>query len=103
MVLQVFNFIPSSSFFRYRDDQERFRVHLVIPIMMCLVYLYLIIVPIIDKPSWNFLFAILFGLGGLIFYVPFVLYSDHLDALKELQCFCSYCSALLRQIKICDD
>ena len=26
-----------------------------------------------------------------------------LDALKELQCFCSYYSALLRQIKICDD
>ena len=87
MVLQVFNFIPSSSFFRYRDDQERFRVHLVIPIMMCLVYLYLIIVPIIDKPSWNFLFAILFGLGGLIFYVPFVLYSDRFRCFDRVTVF----------------
>ena len=58
-----------------------------IPIMMCLVYLYLIIVPIIDKPSWNFLFAILFGLEGLIFYVPFVLYSDRFRCFDRVTVF----------------
>ena len=43
---------------------------------MCVIYLYLVVMPIINKPSWYFLVAILFGLGGLIFYIPFAYLSD---------------------------
>ena len=56
--------------------------------MPCLlILLILLIVPIIDKPSWNFLLVRLFGLGGLIFYIPFVLYSDRFRCFDRVTVF----------------
>ena len=63
-------------FCRYKEEEKRFRVPLALPIIMCVIYLYLVVMPIINKPSWYFLVAILFGLGGLIFYIPFAYLSD---------------------------
>ena len=43
-----------------------------IPVGMVLVSLYLLIAPIVDDPRVEFLYAALFVLGGLVFYVPLV-------------------------------
>ena len=48
------------------------QVPLVIPVGMVLVSLYLLIAPIVDDPRIEFLYAALFVLGGLLFYVPLV-------------------------------
>lgn len=61
---------------RYREEEDRFRVPLFLPIIMCLFYVYLIIVPIIAKPSWYYLGGLVFGFGGLLFYIPFVLFKE---------------------------
>lgn len=37
--------------------------------------MYLVIGPIIDKPQIEYLYAVLFILAGLIFYIPFVKYG----------------------------
>ena len=54
---------------------------------MCLVNLYLIIVPVINDPSWNYLFAVLFGIAGLIFYVPFILFSSKVNCFDRVTVF----------------
>ncbi|KAL8559421.1 hypothetical protein ACOMHN_045218 [Nucella lapillus] len=63
--------------FRYRTRWCRahriYKVPLVIPIIMTLVSLYLVVAPIVDSPRIEFIYALLFILGGLVFYVPFVL------------------------------
>ena len=56
--MYVINFLPS-----------------IIPIIMVLVSLYLIIAPIVEDPTIEFLYAAIFVLGGLVFYVPFVYFK----------------------------
>ena len=45
---------------------------MIIPIIMVVLSVYLVLAPIIDDPKVEFLYAGLFILAGLIFYVPFV-------------------------------
>ncbi|CAH0553340.1 unnamed protein product [Brassicogethes aeneus] len=52
-----------------------YKVPIIIPYMVLLISIYLIIGPIIDKPTIEYLYAALFILGGMIFYVPFVHYK----------------------------
>lgn len=49
-----------------------FKVPLVFPIFFILCSVYLIIAPIINDPALEFLYAFLFIMGGLIFYIPFI-------------------------------
>ena len=58
-----------------------FQVPLVIPIIVLLVSLFLVIAPIADKPQVEFLYAGLFIVAGLIFYVPFVYYQKELPGM----------------------
>lgn len=50
----------------------RQQVPIVIPYIVLIISIYLVIGPIIDKPQIEYLYAVLFILAGLIFYVPFV-------------------------------
>lgn len=54
------------------------KVPIIIPIVVLIISIYLIIGPIIDKPTIEYLYATMFILGGMIFYVPFVHYGLHL-------------------------
>lgn len=45
---------------------------IIIPYLVLIVSIYLVIGPIIDKPQIEYLYAVMFILAGLIFYVPFV-------------------------------
>lgn len=55
---------------KYRYAKRAYSVPLVIPIVMVLISLYLLIAPLVDDPRIEFLYAALFVLGGLVFYLP---------------------------------
>lgn len=48
---------------------------IIIPWVMLIASAYLVIAPIIDKPEWEYLYATMFIVAGLIFYIPFVQYK----------------------------
>ncbi|KAL8559422.1 hypothetical protein ACOMHN_045219 [Nucella lapillus] len=58
---------------RWKNAHRVYKVPLVIPTIMVAVSIYLVVAPIVDSPRVEFLYALLFILGGLAFYVPFVL------------------------------
>lgn len=49
-----------------------YKVPIIIPYMVLIISIYLVVGPIIDKPQIEYLYAVLFILAGLVFYVPFV-------------------------------
>ncbi|XP_052229246.1 b(0,+)-type amino acid transporter 1-like isoform X1 [Dreissena polymorpha] len=55
-----------------RDEPRIVRVPIVIPIIFLLCAIYLVIAPIVENPQIQFLYASIFIVGGLIFYVPLV-------------------------------
>ncbi|KAM9302300.1 B(0,+)-type amino acid transporter 1 [Gastrophryne carolinensis] len=61
--------------FTRKDLKRPIKVPIVIPILMTLVAIYLVLAPIIDEPEWAYLYCVLFILGGLIIYFPFVHYK----------------------------
>ncbi|KAJ8970755.1 hypothetical protein NQ317_011685 [Molorchus minor] len=52
-----------------------YKVPIIIPYLVLVISIYLIVGPIIDKPTIEYLYATLFILGGMVFYVPFVHYK----------------------------
>ncbi|XP_069698629.1 b(0,+)-type amino acid transporter 1 isoform X1 [Periplaneta americana] len=52
-----------------------YKVPLIIPVVVLVISVYLIVAPIIDKPQIEYLYAALFIVAGLIFYIPFVHYA----------------------------
>jgi L-type amino acid transporter 9 len=50
-------------------------VPIIIPIVVLVISTYLIAAPIIEKPQIEYLYACLFIVAGLIFYVPFIHYA----------------------------
>ncbi|XP_076802749.1 b(0,+)-type amino acid transporter 1-like isoform X1 [Clavelina lepadiformis] len=58
---------------RTQPDRHRpYKVPIFIPILVVLIALYLIIFPIASQPAWEYMYATLFILSGLLFYIPFV-------------------------------
>lgn len=45
---------------------------IIIPIIVLIFSIYLVIGPIIDSPQIQYLYATLFIVAGVIFYIPFV-------------------------------
>lgn len=58
-----------------RKQHLSFQVPIIIPSFVLVISIYLIIAPIIDNPTIEYLYAALFILGGMVFYVPFVHYQ----------------------------
>ncbi|ODM90871.1 b(0,+)-type amino acid transporter 1 [Orchesella cincta] len=59
-----------------RPDADRpYKVPIIIPWVMLIASTYLVVAPIIDKPQWEYLYATMFIVAGLIFYIPFVHYK----------------------------
>ncbi|XP_072380215.1 b(0,+)-type amino acid transporter 1 isoform X1 [Diabrotica undecimpunctata] len=52
-----------------------YKVPIIIPYLVLVISVYLIIGPIIDKPTIEYLYATFFILGGMLFYIPFVHYK----------------------------
>ena len=55
-----------------------------IPVVMIVVSLYLVVIPIALNPHIEFLYAILFVLSGMVFYIPFISYRLRLTFLGTL-------------------
>lgn len=64
-----------TSFNPYLPKLSSFQVPIIVPILVLLISIYLVIGPIIDKPTIEYLYAALFILSGMVFYVPFVHYK----------------------------
>ncbi|XP_030753985.1 b(0,+)-type amino acid transporter 1 isoform X2 [Sitophilus oryzae] len=64
-----------------------YKVPLIIPCVVLLISIYLIIGPIVDKPTIEYLYAALFILGGMIFYVPFVHYNYRIPFMDGVTVF----------------
>ena len=63
------------------------KVPLVIPIFVMIVSVYLVIGPIASNPQIQYVYALLFILAGLIFYVPFVYYKKVLPGIGHVTIF----------------
>lgn len=70
--------------FHDRNFIVALQVPLIIPVVVLLISFYLIIGPIIDKPTIEYLYATMFIFGGMIFYVPFVHYGFHLKFMGKV-------------------
>lgn len=60
-----------------------FQVPIIVPIIVLLVSIYLVIAPIIQDPRIEFLYAFLFSVSGIIFYVPFVVYKKEIKFMSK--------------------
>ncbi|XP_021352770.1 b(0,+)-type amino acid transporter 1-like isoform X1 [Mizuhopecten yessoensis] len=57
-------------------DRERpYKVPIIVPVIVLLFSIYLVVAPIVQNPRIEFLYAFLFMISGLFFYVPFVVYK----------------------------
>lgn len=54
------------------------QVPIILPISVLCVSIYLVIAPIINDPRIEFLYAFIFVISGLVFYVPFVVMKKSL-------------------------
>ncbi|KAK6641603.1 hypothetical protein RUM44_013318 [Polyplax serrata] len=70
------------------DHPRPYKVPIIIPIVVLIISLYLIVAPIIDVPQIEYLYAALFIVGGLVFYIPFVYYGIHCKAMDRFTVFC---------------
>jgi L-type amino acid transporter 9 len=62
-----------------------YKVPIIIPVIVLVISIYLVIGPIIDQPQLEYLYALLFILGGLVVYVPFVHWNMHPAFMSELK------------------
>ncbi|XP_044730945.1 b(0,+)-type amino acid transporter 1 isoform X2 [Chrysoperla carnea] len=64
-----------------------YKVPLIIPILVLVISIYLVVAPIVENPTIEYLYAATFILTGMIFYVPFVHYGYHLRCLDGMTVF----------------
>lgn len=54
------------------DDPRPYKVPIIVPIVVCIISAYLVISPIVMNPQWEYVYASVFILSGILFYLPFV-------------------------------
>ncbi|KAI7697770.1 amino acid transporter -like protein, partial [Sarcoptes scabiei] len=59
----------------YNEKFRPYKVHLSLPIIVFIISIYLVIGPIVQNPQIEYLYATLYIVSGLLFYVPFVKYK----------------------------
>nr|KAG5709025.1 hypothetical protein BaRGS_004664 [Batillaria attramentaria] len=72
------------------NDPRPYRVPTIIPIIMLFISVYLVVAPIVSNPRIEFLYATLFILSGMIFYVPFIAYRLQLTFLIDHLLICLF-------------
>lgn len=71
-----------------------YKVPLIIPILVLVISGYLVAAPIIEKPQIEYLYAVMFILAGLIFYVPFVKMGLTPRFMGRFLDFCPHCVSI---------
>ncbi|XP_022339568.1 b(0,+)-type amino acid transporter 1-like isoform X2 [Crassostrea virginica] len=78
-----------------KDVERPYKVPIILPISVLCVSIYLVIAPIINDPRIEFLYAFVFVISGLVFYVPFVVmkkslpYTDTVTKFIQLILWCA--------------
>ncbi|ESO90786.1 hypothetical protein LOTGIDRAFT_122747, partial [Lottia gigantea] len=67
-----------------RNTPRTYKVPIAIPIALVLIAGFLLIAPIIEHPRIEFLYAFVFVIGGLIFYIPLVHFNLKLKFMDSL-------------------
>ncbi|XP_054271459.1 b(0,+)-type amino acid transporter 1-like isoform X1 [Macrosteles quadrilineatus] len=65
-----------------------YKVPIIIPVLVLVISTYLVIAPIIDTPQVEYLYACLFIIAGLLFYIPFVHFKYNPAILDSVTVFC---------------
>ncbi|XP_050399174.1 b(0,+)-type amino acid transporter 1 isoform X3 [Patella vulgata] len=73
--------------FTKKNEPRPYKVPIFIPVFVLLCSIYLIIGPIVDNPKIEFLYAFLFVISGMIFYVPFVHFKLQLPGMDKFTTF----------------
>jgi len=64
-----------------------YKVPIFIPVLVLIVSVYLVVAPIVDNPKIEYIYSIIFMLGGALIYVPFVMYRLKMPFLSKItQC-----------------
>uniref|UniRef100_A0A8C3S6J4 Solute carrier family 7 member 13 n=1 Tax=Chelydra serpentina TaxID=8475 RepID=A0A8C3S6J4_CHESE len=74
---------------RYREPnlQRPYKVFLPVAFAMVAVSLFLVLAPIVWSPKVQYIYALLFMLGGLLVYLPFVHFKLHFDFVDKITCY----------------
>uniref|UniRef100_A0A452IE91 Solute carrier family 7 member 13 n=1 Tax=Gopherus agassizii TaxID=38772 RepID=A0A452IE91_9SAUR len=74
---------------RYREPtlQRPYKVFLPVAFVMVAVSLFLVLAPIVWAPKMQYIYALLFMLGGLLVYLPFVHFKLHFDFVDKITCY----------------
>ncbi|KAL3860836.1 hypothetical protein ACJMK2_010900 [Sinanodonta woodiana] len=67
-----------------KNRPRPYKVPIIIPIIVLLCSCYLLVAPIIQQPRIEFLYAFLFVISGLLFYVPFVVFKKNYKIMTNL-------------------
>ncbi|XP_068250090.1 b(0,+)-type amino acid transporter 1 isoform X5 [Palaemon carinicauda] len=70
-----------------KDTPRPYKVPIFIPVLVLIISVYLVIGPIIDSPKFEYLYATLFILAGLVFYFPFVYYRKSVPGMGYMTTF----------------
>ncbi|XP_064089717.1 b(0,+)-type amino acid transporter 1-like isoform X2 [Macrobrachium nipponense] len=70
-----------------KDTPRPYKVPIFIPVLVLIISIYLVIGPIIDSPKFEYLYATLFILAGLVFYFPFVYFKKSVPGMVYLTTF----------------
>ncbi|XP_022690796.1 b(0,+)-type amino acid transporter 1-like isoform X2 [Varroa jacobsoni] len=72
MFYGIATFTVISMRFTKKDDPRPYKVPICIPVLVCIVAVYLVVAPIVMNPQMEYVYASVFILSGILFYVPFV-------------------------------
>uniref|UniRef100_A0A1W7RB56 b(0,+)-type amino acid transporter 1 n=1 Tax=Hadrurus spadix TaxID=141984 RepID=A0A1W7RB56_9SCOR len=67
-----------------KDVPRPYKVPLIIPIIVVIICIYLVMAPILQNPTIEYLYASLFIFSGLIVYIPFVHFKIQLRIMKKI-------------------
>jgi len=73
--------------YRYPKWHRPYKVWLIVPIICFLASCYLVVVPIIENPEIEYLYAGCFILAGFIVYIPFIKYGIKLSLVGHFTSF----------------
>ncbi|XP_041454136.1 b(0,+)-type amino acid transporter 1-like [Lytechinus variegatus] len=74
--------------YKHPDWKRPYRVHWIVAVFLLIASIYFIIAPIINDPALEFLFAAIFMVGGLIFWIPFIHYGYQPKFMERFTTFC---------------
>ncbi|KAH3778537.1 hypothetical protein DPMN_180002 [Dreissena polymorpha] len=70
-----------------KERHRPYKVPIIMPIIVLLVSIYLVVAPIVNDPKIEFLYAFLFSVSGIVFYVPFVVYQKRVKYMTNITWF----------------